>query len=303
MIIGLYGAEEGLEDDPMFLIPPMPLDALIMNGPLAKDRREDIQILAFALAVSLTSEGNHPIDIRPGDDPPDRCVGIHGKFHSVELTELTVADVRKELARARKLGRDLGERLKSNTSHYPHLIGRQICLSVLPSEPLPRKTAPLLDSLCTLLKDDRGCFGDGVDFTNGLPERLPIECGSYKQSETVHVIVFPNGVPGEICVSGACQIEIRLTETFRVLEERVRAKDAPTNEILVMSCGMPDQHGYQCPVDVFMFNFIKSKLDHLILSPTHLKGVFLHLWGTNDWVQLYRSENSFPWPPESPRGS
>jgi hypothetical protein len=45
--IGLHGTEPGREDDPLCIIPPSPLDAPTVEGPLAKDRREDLQILAF----------------------------------------------------------------------------------------------------------------------------------------------------------------------------------------------------------------------------------------------------------------
>src|SRR5258706_14633357 len=125
MIFGLQGTELGRDDDPIFIIPPI-LDRPVIKGPLTKDRREDLQILSFALAASLTDKGGHPLDIRPGGDPPDRIVGVHGRLQSVELTEFTISDVRQDLALARRLGRDLGERLRSNASLYSHLVGRWV---------------------------------------------------------------------------------------------------------------------------------------------------------------------------------
>jgi hypothetical protein len=165
--IGLDVTEPGREDDPLCIIPASPLDAPALEGPLTKDRREDLQILAFTHAVSLAADGGHPIDIRPGGDPPDRLIRVNGREQTVELTELTVFDVRHELALARQVGRALRERLNSDALRNAYLVGRRVALAVLPSEPLPRDTELLLDKLCVLLAEDRGCVGDGVDSRGG----------------------------------------------------------------------------------------------------------------------------------------
>jgi hypothetical protein len=295
--IGIHGTEPDREDDPLYVIPPKPLDVPALAGPLNKDRREDLQILSFALAISLTVDGGHPIEIRPGGDPPDRFIRVNGRAQSVELTELTVFDVRREFAQARKLGRDLRERLRTVASRYTHLVGRLVVISVLPGEPLPGDTKILLDNICVLLEKDQGCVGDGVDLTKGLPDPWPNDRGFYGQSGPVHVQVYRDGLPNEIFVSGAHQANIRLSQAIHVLESRVRAKDTPPNEILVMSCGLPDDRGYRCGPDSFIFEFISKHRDRLQLSPQHLKSIFLHHWGTSAWLQLYRSEESPPWPP------
>jgi len=296
-MIGLQGVEPGREDDPLWLILPSPLDGTVLDGPLPKDRREDLQILGFSLAVSLTADGGHPLDIRPGGDPPDRIVRVkNGRPHSMELTELTASDVRHELAVVRQLGRDLHERLASESSRRTHLLGRRVVIAALPPEPLPRDTRLLLDKLVELLDQDRGCVGDGMDVSKGLPERLP-DRGMYGHFGPVFVSVYADGAPGDILVSAGCQAEIRLREALQALEARVGAKDTPASEVLLMSCGMPDERGYQCPLDLFMFQFIAENRSRLSLSPRHLKGVFLHLWGTNRWLQLYRSQDPIQWPP------
>lgn len=242
MNIGLHGVEPGREDDPLWLIPPSPLDAPILDGPLTKDRREDLQILGFALAVSLTADGDHPLDIRPGGDPPDRVVRVkNGRAHPVELTELTASDVRRDLANARQLVRDLHERLRSDSARRPHLIGRRVVIAVLPPEPLPRDPGLLLDKLGVMLEEDRGCVGDGVDLSKGLPERWPMDRGLYGNLGPVFLSVYPDGVPGDIFVSGGCQAEVRLSKALETLVSRVRAKDTPASEVLLMSCGMPDE--------------------------------------------------------------
>jgi len=147
-----------------------------------------------------------------------------------------------------------------------------------------------------LLEADRGCIGEGVDLTNGLPDRLP-DRGLYGQSGPVHVSVYPDGRPGEILVSAACQAELRLSQAINALQSRVDAKDTPASEVLVMSCGMPDHRGYQCALDRLLFEFIVAHRNRVQFSPRHLKGIFLHLWGTPTWLQLYRSEDSLSWPP------
>lgn len=289
------------EDDPFWIIPPSPLDAPILNGPISKDRREDLQILSFALMLSLSVDGGHPVGISQGDDPPDRMLHVRGVPYAVELTELTVSDVRRDLAQARRLGRQLRERLIQDAARFDHLIGRRVVLSTLPSDGgLPRDLGPLLDKLSRALEEDRGGVGDGVDFSEGAPQQWPSDRGFYGQYGPVNLSTYRDGIPNDFLVASSCQSEVRLSQTMEVLNQRIRAKDAAVSNVLLISCGMPDEGGFACPVDGFMFRFIQENLDRIHLAPTHLNGVFLHLWGSNEWIELFRSkEKELVWPPAS----
>ena len=131
-VIGLHGVRKGRPDDPMWLVPASPFDMPAIAGPLSKDRREDLQVWTFLLAAAAQREGQHPLGVRRGEDPPDRYVQGPEREWSLELTELTLGDVRSELARARAVGRRLQEALRANPGRHGHLVGRRVVLSLLP---------------------------------------------------------------------------------------------------------------------------------------------------------------------------
>lgn len=298
MTIGIHGTEEGHSDDPFWATPASPLDAPILQGPLSRDRREDLQTLAFALAVSVVDNPGHPIEIARGADPPDRTFTVNGATLAVELTELTASEIRADLAQARQLGRLLETELRGDVGRFRPLVGRRIALSVLPMNVAPYDAVQMIHQLCTMLESDRGCVGDGVDLSAGLPDPWPNQHGFYGQQGPVMVQSYRDGMPNEIVVSSSCQAQISLSQTIATVAERVQVKDRECNELLVMSCGMPDERGYVCPIDAFMFQFIKEHLDRIQLSPVRLKGVVLHLWGTPEWIDLFRSRDvPLVWPP------
>jgi hypothetical protein len=114
---------------------------------------------------------------------------------------------------------------------------------------------------------------------------------------------YRDGIADEILASSTCQAQISLSQTLAAVSERVQAKDLECNDLLVMSCGMLDERGYVCPVDRFMFQFLKEHVDRIHLAPTHLRGVVLHLWGTVEWIELFRSQDAdLVWPPPRTRG-
>jgi hypothetical protein len=176
--VGIHGTQDGSSDDPFWLTPPSPLDAPAIQGPLSKDRREDLQTLSFALAASLVDNRGHPIGIARGGDPPDRIISANDVSIAVELTELTVSEIRSELARARQLGRLLQTELTRCSQRFQHLVGRRVALAVLPAnESEPPEHAQVIQQICAMLEEDRGCVGDGVDLSAGLPDPWPNDRG------------------------------------------------------------------------------------------------------------------------------
>jgi hypothetical protein len=63
-------------------------------------RREDLQVLSVLEALAGVGALRHPIEVRVGQDPPDRYLRHGSREWSTELTELTVQDVRITLMQA-----------------------------------------------------------------------------------------------------------------------------------------------------------------------------------------------------------
>ncbi len=298
-MFGLRGTAEGRQEDPFWVTPPSPLESQALQGPVSKERREDLQTLSFALALSLVDNRGHPIEITRGSDPPDRVITTSSEPCAVELTELTITDIRRELAQARHLGRLLHAELTRGPHRFRHLAGRRIALAVIPTEQSEAlEEEPLLDKLCAVLETDRGCVGDGVDVSAGFPEHWPNDNGFYGRYGPVVLMAYRDGPPGEVMVSSSCQAQVSLSQTLAAVNERVQAKDRESNDLLLMSCGMPDSRGYVCPTDQFMFRFIQEHVSHVNLCPVFLRRVILHLWGTAEWIELFKAQGAeLVWPP------
>src|ERR1700747_2878269 len=123
MHLGVGGYSPGAEDDP-FVVLGAVLDQPFLTGPISKDRREDLQLWSLLQALSATGAGRHPLGVRRGEDPPDRYL-VHGsRAWGTELTELTVQDVRRDLAPVRRFGRELQQRVPARAAEFAHLRGR-----------------------------------------------------------------------------------------------------------------------------------------------------------------------------------
>jgi len=285
-------------EDPGWMIPASPLDVAILQGPIEKDRREDLQILSFAAMLAATGGGGgpHPVEIQCGEDPPDRVVVAGGIRHAVELTELTVSDARVDLARARAIAPKLRALLLSKRQKFTHLIGRRVVASVMPK--LDKSVeSPNVEELGAMLEKDVGYVGQDVDASDVFEKPWTSERGFYGQHGTVVLTVFPDGIPGDFFVISSGQAEIGLRDTLEALEQRIRAKDIQGNDVLLITCCLPDSRGFVCPVDEFMFRLIKEDAKGFAPKPTHLKSVLLHLWGTPEWALLYRHPDvRLAWP-------
>lgn len=297
-VIAAMGHEPGHPDDPVVLIAGAVLDHPFLKGPVAKDRREDIQILDCLRTLSLVGS-KHPFHVRPGDDPPDRIVEASGEAWAVELTELTVEDFRGDLARMRRLGRDLEDALRASDAHL-HLKGRVVQLSnaTAAGTPLPDDLSQYLDQLVAALAEDKGFLGEGADLSEGIPERLG-DRGMYGEVGPFSIDVGGHGAGGVIAVASTPQAELRQSELVEALAARVAAKDHRANELLVVSCGLPDQRGYVCQVDNFIFDALwkaaQPPAGPLIPEPTDLAGVILHNFGGN-LLPIYRRRGApVPW--------
>ncbi len=89
------------------------------------------------------------------------------------------------------------------------------------------------------------------------------------------------------------------------LAARTAEKDREPNEILIVSCGLPDERGYVCQVDNFIFQALwdvrakQSPLGSLVPEPAVVDGVMLHQFGGNLLEVYKRPGVRLPWSPRN----
>lgn len=305
------GHFDGEPDDP-FVMVGGPFDQRILDPPVARDkqRREDLQ--SWGCLQSLAARGalTHPVASRQGDDPPDRhWQGPEGEW-GVELTQLTVEELRGDLARIRQLGRMLLSVLDSDGAAYEHLHGRMVQVTWLPEPgavPTPGRVdlAAVVEALSSALREDRGYVGEGVEISagSGFPAEMPPN-GFYGRVLDEYLLQV-NRVADESAAASVVATTngtIRLSEARAGLQRVLAAKDDPRNEIVVITTGMVDQQGYVCPLDFWLFNLLIEKGVGELPAPTHLHAVLLHDYATGRVVSIYeRTGAALPWPEGSAR--
>jgi hypothetical protein len=100
---------------------------------------------------------------------------------------------------------------------------------------------------------------------------------------------------------GSAQAEFRYSELVSALEERISKKDVPKNELLLVTCGLPDETGCVCPIDKVIFDEARELVGSLEFKPEFLKAIYLHLWATAELVELFRATDyQHRWPPRWP---
>ena len=301
MAVGGYATDD--PDDPLWVVAPSVVDLQVTQRRLDKERREDIQLWGFLLAVAISTEGAaHPLTVGPGGNPPDRVVSSSARRWGCELTELTIGDVRAELARVRRFGRALRARLEDDASRFGHLVGRSISASHVE---LPDSTGQAalsieesLEPVLAALVIDKGFVGEGLDLSAGPPAHLG-DRGFYGQHGAFVVVVNGVGAPGTFTVAAGAGVQIRRSEALTLLRERVAAKDIKGTDALLITCGLPDELGYLCPLDEWLFQHLWSEIVEgrplLDAAPSHLRAVALHQWRTGAWIHAFGDQSSSPW--------
>lgn len=297
MHLGIEGSRPG--DGEQFIMPVGGmLDEQYMLGPVSKDRLEDLQLWSALQAIGRNGAALHPLGIRPGEDPPDRWLFHDDREWGTELTELTVEDLRQDLARVRMFSRQLQQRLRDRTADFQHLRGRTVMLVKRHEQVMPRDLGPMLTEFERVLAEDKGCVGEDMDFSQGVPQRLG-ERGHYGEHGVFGVLV--NQTPGrsEIVISATSQIELHRSDVIAALGRRVVEKDEEfCNELLIVTCGRPDQKGYRCPSDHAMFlilqRAIQAGVDILPRKPTNIRGILIHLWDSTELISWTEGDD-FPW--------
>jgi hypothetical protein len=278
------------------------LDEQYMTGPISKERLEDLQLWSALQALAKNGATLHPLGIRAGEDPPDRWL-IHGDLEwGTELTELTVEDIRTDLAWTRKFARDLQQRLRSRATDFSHLQGRTVTLAKQHEQAIPRDTRLLLEEIELALSKDKGHVGEDMDFSQGAPKRLG-QRGIHGVHGVFGVTVNQNPSDNEINVSATSHLKLLRSEVIAALGKRVAEKDEDRcNQVLIVTCGRPDQKGYRCPYDHGMFlvlqDAIKAGIDILPKKPVNIRGVLIHLWETPNLIS-WEEGGDLPWSPQS----
>lgn len=108
MYAGIGGHPAGVPDDP-FVVLTTPLDEQRLPGPIKKPDREDLQVQSALNALAANGVARGSLTAKHGEDPPDRYVILGDRRWATELTELTVQDIRGDLAVVRRFGRRLQE--------------------------------------------------------------------------------------------------------------------------------------------------------------------------------------------------
>lgn len=304
MHLGLGGHPEGEEDDPFLLLGGV-LDQPYLVGPIAKSRREDLQVWSALQALAVSGVARHPLGTKLGEDPPDRYLVLGDRAWGMELTELTVQDVRQDLALVRWFGRLLQEHLRAREAVFGHLRGKTVTLAKLPDLPMPREQEQLAELLASALEEDKGYVGEDMDLSQGMPRQLGTR-GLYGDHGPFNVIVnpaCPGGNGNQIVVSAFSQSQVRRSEAIAGLGACVAAKDRDCNEVLLVTCGLVDPKGYVCPADQSIFQLIRQAAEAgvsvLPRKPTHIRGILIHLWNT-PFLFHWELGDDLPWTTSDP---
>lgn len=300
MSIALGGHHVDNPDDPVWTVPPALVDERVAES-LDKPRREDLQVWAFLFALATGGHPPaHPVSVESGDDPPDKVIRCPSGTWGCELTELTVESLRADLAPVRGFGRRLKEALDADVSQYGHLRGRQVGAMFMPASmgEAGRPNEDDFNMLTAALREDKGYAGEGADYSQGLPSQLP-DRGFYGQVGQFVVVVNAGGRPDAITVSAGISGSIARSQAVELLRDRVATKDSPGNDILLITCGLPDGKGYTCPLDGWLFQALLGELERgvelLDAAPRHLRGIALHDWRSGAWTQVFGRHGDTPW--------
>jgi len=288
------------EDDPFVLI-GSELDKPELPGPIRKDRLEDLQVWSALQALSYTGLALNPVEVRIGEDPPDRYL-VHGtRSWATELTQLTAEDVRAELAPLRHFGRQLQQRLRNRADDFAHLRGRVVTLTKLPGASLPRNPEQLLSEFESILQEDKGFLGleagekeDGFDW--GLKPGSP---GLYDDHGPFSLIVHLNPGNNEITVSASTPGQIHRSEAVAALAKCIADKDKePRNEVLIITCGRVDDKGYTCPLDFFIFELLFRAFHagvSIFPETTNIRGILINRWNSPFLLSMRKKGSDLPW--------
>lgn len=247
---------------------------------------------AWLQLMALHGLLSHPVSVEPGrPDPPDRLLttGLDAERYGVELTELTVEDLRRDLAHIRAISRRAEDLLVADPEVYSHLFGRQIHLISASDDAAGTRARPeeAAREVCEVLRSDVGYVGEGMDLKEGLPEVMDRR-GFHGAVGGFQIQIYQGQEGAVPSVRASCQLTFPLSEARALLWRRVAAKDVERTNLVVVTTGLVDDKGYVCPADGWLADALFTHgAGEPSTMPEHVDGVLLHCLRSGRLAAVY----------------
>lgn len=295
-------------DDWSFSCPPSP-ELPFPDGEISQKCLERLQSDDFLWALTNVLPPGGARAEESKQDPPDQVLICGADRWGLELTQLTIEEVRRDFSQVRAIGVRLKERLNAAIADYPHLVGRQVHLQFageVDTRLVRRMGQAIIDGALHLLKDDRGVVGEGIDLSC-LPNPYRNRRGFYGRLHGATITVQGDAHPDQIHASAAPQIDIYRKQVLDHLHETAVAKDKQGNDLVLITCGLPSRDGYTIAADIALFDlWVRSHdskfhgrdfgLDFGGCEPKNIKSMVLHDFQRGRCANLWRAPGAvLPW--------
>jgi hypothetical protein len=296
----------GEPDDPI-LVTSAAFNQPAFANHVHKGRREDLELFSALHALAYHGLGRHPLGVgvrKHPKDSPDRTLASGDRTWGTELTQLTVTSTlpptpRQQMDQAIKFRERLQQRIESHPVAYSHLAGRAVTIHKsisIPANPaaeaMPKKDGSLLNQIAYELRRDKGVMSVGQP--TGQTDR-----GVYGNHGPLAVTVQAiQGITG-FAVYLTYDFPVRRSEALAAFAERVAEKDELGNEIVIITCGVPDENGWTRGSDNALYqhlvNSSQSGIYPLPKKPTHIRGLLIHESPESHAIRLLSSNDDLPW--------
>ncbi|MGW0035728.1 hypothetical protein [Gordonia sp. NPDC003376] len=276
--IGIGGTDEAGNE--FTTLAALPLDMRLSVGRLSQRAIEDQQFWQLMIGAELLGIVSEITSYtHPDTDPPDLVVSVGDDTFNVELTSITAPQVsRQRLAEVRSVGRRLSERLTGTPDRYSHLVGKQVWVFDRSGDDtrLPRraggKLATLIDAIARELETDFGVVSGIPPNPDGtIPQSVPasIVQRGRREVEGYYLEIHPDHAnpSAPAMATGMAQITIETARLEQEFLSRIAKKDRGPNDILIITTGLPDDTGYACPADHFVYNTLARRIRQGLLKP------------------------------------
>lgn len=98
----------------------------------------------------------------------------------------------------------------------------------------------------------------------------------------------------------AYDFPVRRSEALAAFAERVAAKDKPGNDIVIVTCGVPDEHGWASATDHALYLHLLATYESgayiLPKKPTYIRGLLIHQSPDSPGLLLLANDDDdLPW--------
>jgi hypothetical protein len=294
-------AGTSVDGEPMVRIASeWPLSWVRTVEPLPKRERETLCLRRFGTDATLARGGAHPFyDLREGDDPPDATVETGQGRIGIELTTLALEDRRPVNRRFGELRAELERR---EPAAFSRLVGHLAYIWFRdrpdgpPVRPHARSDAEALDELVQALADYEP-RSDILEAEPGTapPDTMPeVHFADTTAGGRFYAVRFGGAVPGSTLftragfdIGLAYTTQVTAPSAWRDVQRLVDRHDRPRVDVLLVTAGGPDDRGNVYPSEEVAAQLLIEHPQHLARSPTHIKEVLLHSWGTGTGTRLF----------------